>query len=286
MLDDLISRYLSTLTRNCESTESIQADLPVALPLEVIHGIIETSANFLMTKWASERKGVRTAVAMAIVPDYPLEVLEVSLLLDAVVNLFDDLIDENLTKQEKNLLVLELLRALALLNSAQLSHSLRKQIDLYFNKGITIAISEQESYARIQAARNIEEQVNIAVESYLTRGLVADIFFELPLMWQWGTDIDFRQVLYLARVDRALTLLEKDWQDVDHDIANNTHTPVTLLCHEGNEYTCLESMAENLRALGARTDTQVHPALRVVVKRLRQRIKGERSFEQHNSKMR
>jgi len=120
---------------------------------------------------------LRTSIAQKIIPDYPEEVLESSILFDAVVNLFDDLIDEVLKRKQKQLILIELIRLIALLNRKSFPDKIRNRVSIFFHKGIVIAVSEQIFLQQLTKTLNNNEQLKFAIQTYDCRSLVIDIFF-------------------------------------------------------------------------------------------------------------
>lgn len=228
-MNDLINLYLSTCEQNLNDFRLIQDELKTELPLNEIFGALSISSDVLMSMWASGRKSIRTAVAREVIADYPAEILQPSLIIDSVVNLFDELIDEILLPEQKNLLIMELIRALALSSRKRLPHFMHERIGRFFEKGIVIAISENVYLKRLKESLRFENRMENIISVYNCKSLDIDIFFEMPLLRLYGEKINLQSILELARIDRILSLIEKDYHDVSHDALHETDTPVSII---------------------------------------------------------
>ncbi len=269
-LDALINRYAGTLDRSDEILTALYPHLSAPPPLPIVREAVHSAADYILDRWASGRKSVRTQMAVATIPNYPQEVLTTSLLIDAMVNMLDDLIDERLTKQEQGQLVLELLRVIALLNETPLPTPLRFLMASYIHKGAFIAVAEQFYYPQIQPTAGDRDQ-NI-LDAYLARSIDTDFFFRLPLMWRLGVQVNVDDILALARVARALALLHKDLGDGDHDRAHRTPSPVLLLGHDDG---LLSLVVRRLAARAEQVADPDDPWLQEIASNLRRCIQDE-----------
>ena len=140
----LIDRYLSTINININKLKLILYNLHIndSNNTAQFKNILDQSANNLTIKWKNNQKTLRTKIAFEIIHDYPENILNISLCIDAMINLIDDIYDELLTKSDMNLYIVEIIRNLAIFNQMILSDIKRKKISDYFHKILCIAILE------------------------------------------------------------------------------------------------------------------------------------------------
>ena len=237
--------YLATIEENLRSVDRILAQLGIAdIPREQLRGMLLRASQSLTQRWRTGRKTVRTQIAMRFIPDYPQEVLELSLALDAIINLLDDLLDELLAGKQKAAYILEFVRVLALFNHLHVPPEYQERIADYFNKGIGIVVAEIVYREKMKATDDFDDRLLYARQCYDAKGLVMDIFVELPLLALFGPEAPLQEVVPLARLHRAVSLLHKDFDDIAHDRENGTETPMVILADEGEE-----RLRESLRLL-------------------------------------
>ncbi len=229
--------YQETTGSNIRQVNDILHQLGIHndVPITSFSEPINLSAGALVERWLVGRKTVRTSYAQMMIPGYPESVLSLSLLLDAIINILDDLLDEVLIQEQRATYILELVRILAVYNHLSISDSLRQRIATYFNKCICIVISESIFRDKIREAKNSEKKIDYTIQCYDVKSIDMDIFIELPLIALHGARIRLNEILQLARVHRAIALIKKDFQDIEHDMKNGTETPIFLLSREGSE---------------------------------------------------
>ncbi len=199
--------------------EELQNDLKYLLKL--------TERN-LTDKWITRKKVVRTKFALEAFPNYPMELLSISLYADAIVNLLDDILDELMEKDERALHVVEIAKVLtALFMDEMLDRNIMKLYSEYFSKILCVAVSEMHYSKKMQNAEKKDELIQHAISCYNYRAYDVDIFFELPMYALYG-EID-RNIVELGRTFRSANLIVKDYFDIDHDLKNKTMTPLTVV---------------------------------------------------------
>ncbi len=97
----------------------------------------------------------------------------------------------------------------------------------YFSKILCVAVSEMHYSKKMQNAEKTDELIQHAISCYNYRAYDVDIFFEIPMLVLYGK-IDGR-IIDLARIFRAVNLIVKDWNDLEHDLKNETLTPVVII---------------------------------------------------------
>ncbi len=229
--------YSSTTEDNLRAIGEILEDVRISdsIPIDQFKNMLERSSQNLMDKWSSGRKSLRTEIAFKILPEYPSAVLKTSLIIDAIIDSLDDNLDELMTKEERMLNIVELVRTTAIFNQLPVSDAARKKALEYFNKLLCIGISEILYKEKIKMLVDFKQQLHNSIKCYDCKSLVMDIFFELPLIELYGDDKNIKNIVSLARVHRAVCLIKKDFQDLEHDSENQTETPLVILSEKGKE---------------------------------------------------
>jgi len=233
---ELIAQYNSKLQENITEIEKIIEELGIAenIPIAQFEKMLTISLNNLTQKWENGRKTLRTLSAYEILPEYPMEVLNISITLDAIINLLDDILDELMTKQERGLYIIELIRILSFINREKLSNELNSKISEYFNKIICIAIPEIAYKDMLKNTDTYAKRLDLAIQCYNCKSTDMDIFMELPLIQLHGNTSEVRDIVRLSRIQRAVGLIRKDYNDLERDRDNETETPLLILSEENN----------------------------------------------------
>lgn len=202
--------------------------------MELFNKILQTSKNELVEKWRSGKKYLRTLTAIKAFPDYSLDSLYLSISIDAIINILDDLLDENLEKRAKNFYIVEIIRTLANYHYQKSNEALRRCIGNYFNKCIMIALLEKHFYDLLRNKNGDDYLLKYPTYIYDIRSLDIDVFIEIPLLD--SNTIQFKEdIIKVARTYRALELIKKDILDVEHDIDNGIDTIFTILWNHKND---------------------------------------------------
>ncbi len=228
--------YLATIEDNLRSVDRILAQLGIAdIPLEQFQGILFQASQSLTQRWRTGRKTVRTQIARMLIPDYPRDVLELSLAVDAIINLLDDLLDELLAEEQKAAYILEFVRVLALFNHLHVPPEYQERIADYFNKCIGIVVAEIVYREKMKATDDFGDRLSYALQCYDAKSLDMDVFMELPLVELLESAQMVDDLVAFTRIHRAVALIRKDFHDLSHDKENHTETPIVLLSYEGRE---------------------------------------------------
>lgn len=227
--------YLETVNSNLLELEHILEQIGITnIPIDQFREILLTSSKNLTSQWHTGRKVIRTGIAKVLIPGYPDNVLRLSLSVDAMINLLDDLLDEIMEKEQTAMYILEIVRIFAIFNQLEAPPQLQRKIASYFNKCIGIVIPEIIYKEKIKAAEDFEQKVGISFQCYNAKSMVMDIFMELPLI-ELFDDRNVDKIVEFARIHRAVALINKDFNDLEHDKFNETETPLVLLSYEGEE---------------------------------------------------
>jgi hypothetical protein len=238
IIDDVMINNFNKLKKT--SIDSVQKILDnMILESNVIHPllnkIIEETSLTLVNKWKSKKKILRTTYIYRVIPNYPEKFLELSILIDAIVNLLDDLYDEILTKEQRGLVIIELLRLLPFLTKSY-PVLVSSKISDYFSKIFTVAIMESIYKQLIEETKDFDEKLNYFIECYACKSKDIDLFVELPLIELDFDEESIKKTVSLFNTYRALQIISKDIIDINHDLANQTYTPIILLMKGGNDF--------------------------------------------------
>lgn len=229
-VSQLSDLYLETVKENADLLTDLIKRSHLDNPgfEEEYASVLEASAENIVSKWRKHRKMLRTKVVCDVIPDYPARILKQSLLLDAMVNILDDLYDEPLQKEVNSLYIIELLRTLALFNRDGL-RSYGDEVSDYLNKLLCIAILERTYMGKIQNSSTFDEVLRYSIECYDVKSMDVDIFIELPLLEMGVVAEQIAEVTGLLNVLRALHIIFKDLVDLEHDAFHGIETPIMIV---------------------------------------------------------
>lgn len=236
-MNDMINLYNDSINDNVKIIDQIMiSDIGLDDPylMELFKKILNISKNELTEKWKSGKKCIRTLSAVKAFPEYSMDSLKLLISIDAIVNILDDLLDENLEEHVQNVYILEIIRILAYYHYQNTNDVLRYHIGNYFNKGIIIALLEKHFYDLIKNENRDKKLLEIAINVYNIRSLDIDIFIEIPLLA--SNTIQCKDVvLKVARIFRALELIKKDFLDVEYDLEKGQETLFTMFWNRKND---------------------------------------------------
>ena len=224
-MKQLTKIYESTTKENLDEIKNIlkKCEMDKSLNIASYEKILSVSTDNVSKKWKSGRKYARTYfVAQAFGSHYPEKYLKFSMLFDAMVNILDDFFDEDLSKEEKGLYVLEFLRVFSLYNIYCPNIKIQKDTALYFNKLITLAIGENTYFNLIKKEKQIEKIVKYSADLLLCRAMDIDIFVEIALIEKNNKKEE--NLKKIAKIFRAINIFKKDIDDIEHDQKNNIET--------------------------------------------------------------
>ena len=240
-MKEIVSIYKKSVDKNLKDISSILEKLDIKNP-EVILSckkILNLSADNVINKWLSGRKYSRTVfVKQAFGKFYPKKYLEISMSIDAMINILDDLIDEKVDDKEKTLFILEFLRVYSLYNSEHPKGKIQIALGHDFNKLISIAISEGIYQKMIAKEKNIEKIIEYSVQIFGCRGTDINIFNEIAL-----TDVKnnnaAKKIKEIGRIFRAVNIFKKDIKDINYDKKMGMETIITFMSSR-KDYNFLE----------------------------------------------
>jgi hypothetical protein len=233
-MKDISRSYQKGVRKNILEIKTILKDLRIEkeIPFSLYKNVLDQSANNIISKWVSGKKYCRTYFTKkAFGRLYPAKYTQISLCIDAMVNILDDLLDESLAKKTKSKYVIEFLRVFSLYNNKYIiSKEIQKSLEKYFNKLITLAIAENFYQNKIAQEQNLNEIIKNSADLLMCRGMDIDIFVEIALS---GSGFkDKRIIMTIKRISklfRGINILKKDIKDIQHDRKNNIETIVTLV---------------------------------------------------------
>lgn len=244
----IINYYDDSVYDNLKMIEKILiSDIGLNDPylMELFNKILQTSKNGLVEKWKSGKKYLRTLSVIKAFPEYHMNSLKLSISIDAMINIFDDLFDENIEQHTKNFYLVEIFRMLANYHYQELDENLRFHVGNYFNKLIMIALLEKYFYDLMKNGKKDDYLLKNAAHVYDVRSLDIDIFVEIPLLA--SNTIQFKDdILKVARIFRALEIIKKDFLDVEYDLENGQDTLFTMFWNRKNDLRNLISKLTDL----------------------------------------
>lgn len=245
--ETLIERYLSMVELNLSR---IDDTVHMNNNQSSLEQIIRRAACNLTEKWRRGRKALRTEVAYRALSGYPDSTLNASLTLDAMINLLDDIYDEALVKEEMALYIVELIRTIANM-SHLVENGERATMEQYFNKILVIAFSEMHYRTRIKESVSREEKLSNVIKCYEVKSTDMDVFIELPLRARGLDDETTSKYTQLGRVHRAISIIVKDLDDLEHDVEAGEETPAVLLFrdHDGSARRILDDCVKHFEDL-------------------------------------
>ncbi len=225
-----IDIYLKTLEFNIVDIEKILKDLKISdVSISIYREILKQSSSILPNKWQSGRKYSRTLfVQNALGKSYPKKYSALSLSVDSMVNILDDLLDEQLKKEEKEGYVVEFLRIFSYFEK-NANFKMNKIMSLYINKLITLAVAEKFYQKFIENKKDIKKIVELSANLLVCRGMDIDIFLEIGILDKKIEHLGKKKIGEIARLFRALNILKKDIADIKHDQKNGQKTVVTIV---------------------------------------------------------
>lgn len=233
MEQELIELYEKTIEENVAYLRNLEDELFGSTEFgETMHKSLIQSTKNLTDKWRSQEKYIRTAYAMRAIPDYPDEVKKLSIFLDANINLMDDILDENLSREEMALYLVELLRVLSIKDGYPMTQALKQKISDYFNKIIFVAISEGALFPQFSKQEK-SKLLAMILRSYFSRSIDMDLFLELPLHESGCDKENMNALIKAGRVFRVMNLAKKDFMDIEHDKEKNIINPVSVAMKKG-----------------------------------------------------
>jgi len=213
--------------------ESLAKSVGIENSIDAIDKMYDLASGTIGHKWDIGEKTPRTDhIRKAMGKDYPDSALIASTFTDTVVAGLDELLDQDLEKAERLSYVMTEVASIGKLvgNDLGLTRKQRDVIGKYFYDTIMMIAGMEVNYSNL--VRNIENEdkfLKLAKEFYGSRAAVMDVFIQLPLI---ELDYDMRKkevknIIEVARRNRAIGMNRKDIYDRQIDIKNNTRTPYT-----------------------------------------------------------
>ncbi len=231
-MDTIKKQYEASLKGDLDEIRTILDSLGMSDPnnMEVCSNILGRSCDNLTSTWISGRKYVRTYYIMEAFPAYSKHAQELSIKLDAMVNLLDDLLDENLSREEKALYIVELLRIISNFSRHNKDKTLSDYIGRYFNELICIASLEDIYCRKIEKEKDKFELIDHMIKIYDCKSNDMNIFADIALQDLGISDkASYDAVKSSARHFRAINLISKDLNDIEHDLEQGTDSIIILV---------------------------------------------------------
>lgn len=226
---NLMDVYDKIFEKSISEIEKISKDLGIHKDewFSFYRSVLVDSSRMVKGKWETGRKYARTAfVRKALGSSYPEELTEKSLSVDSIINILDDLFDEKLDTLTKSLLIIETGVLLGFLNKHEMyTKKVAKIFGEYLYKIVFMGLTERILKEALTKTEGTESFFRIALSIYLARSMDIDFFVQI---------VD-KKLMGEARTFRALNLIKKDMDDIEHDIENENDTPITILYKRDKE---------------------------------------------------
>jgi hypothetical protein len=227
-LNKILNIYESSIDNNIESIKKILQRLNIddSEYISKYKGLLDKSSNFITNKWKKRLKYLRTEFILQVFEDeYPRNNLELSIMTDALINILDDILDEELNKNSKTLYIIEILRVISVLFRQDLNPIILKKIGLYFEELITLANYESEILSNVKKTDEKRKIVSLSADLLICRGMDIDIFLDYGINMRLDED-EQTFIKDLSRIYRGLNILKKDIIDIPHDKETNQESLV------------------------------------------------------------
>ncbi len=234
----ILESYRKSLNFNLNFIKGVLSSDNLAIYdfLEQIESLLSDSLENIAKKWEDNKKHARTELVMkGFSDDYPIKNLNISIMMDAMINILDDIYDENLEKNEKGLYIIEFLRVFATLNFEGLSGFMQDSIYKYFNRLITIPIAEKSIYKELISEDEYSKIITHSINLLNIRSVDVDFFVDAALDLSGFNDKENKLITNTFRKFRAINIFQKDINDVNHDIQSGQNTPVTFIWQNKKE---------------------------------------------------
>jgi len=231
-MKEVVLIYKKSVDTNLKDISSMLKKLNMKDPaiFSACKKILNLSADNVINKWLSGRKYSRTVfVKQAFGKFYPKKYIEISMSIDAMINILDDLIDEEIDDNEKTLFILEFLRVYSLYNSKNIKAKIQTAIGHDFNKLISLAVAEKVYQKMIAKEKDIKKIIEYSIQIFGCRGTDINIFNEIALTDAKNNNVE-KKIKEIGRIFRAINIFKKDVKDIDYDKKMGMKTIITLMC--------------------------------------------------------
>ncbi len=230
-MKEIVSIYKKSVDKNLKDINSILKKLDMKNPevFSACKKALKTSSANVVKKWLSGRKYSRTVfVKQAFGKFYPKKYLETSIFIDAMINILDDLIDEEIDDKEKILYVLEILRTFSLYNLQKPNPKIQTAFGYCFNRLISVPFAENIYQKKIRKEKIMKKIIEYSAEILKHRATDIDVFNEIALMNYKNKKVK-EKIKKIGKIFRASTIFKKDIEDINYDKKMGMETVVTLM---------------------------------------------------------
>ncbi len=218
-------RYIDIFKDDNQKTKKISESLSTEEAFETVSHISDLSSKNIANMWKNGQKVCRTKYVMeAMGENYPTPILEISLVIDAIVNNLDELLDESLPKDKKSLHIFDLSKDIGYISSSNKLNSEQKEmVGTFFRNKIPIVGGGEFYYTEL--IQGSPDDFTLWKKYYDSRIIDIDIFMELAL-----NELGYKSedTIRAARDFRAVNLISKDIRDIEDDVENGIKTPFTI----------------------------------------------------------
>ena len=219
-MQEIIDLHKESLKNNLDEISKILKERGVRNEsvLDSCNEILSLSCENIVKKWKNGKKYLRTSfVKEAFSNSYPENIIKTSIYIDTIINILDDLLDEKMDDNNKKLYVLEFLRVFSLYNYEYPTKEFQACLGKYFNKLISLAVTEDCYKNLIDRENNLDMVVKHSIEVLDCRSMDIDIFIELVILNDSLYDDKNDNIIKIGRMFRAINIMKKDILDIEHD---------------------------------------------------------------------
>lgn len=227
----IASLYNKSVGDSLEDIKNIlnESNSEAKLFLPQYKDVLTKTANNIANKWKIGEKYLRTSFALeAFGKYYPVRHLGLSITIDAMINILDDLFDKDLSRNDKAEYILEFLRTFSLYSFDKYNFEFQSGVGHYFNKLITLALGEQWLLAESKKKNRLADIIKISSDLLYLRSHDMDIFIEIALA-NYKQKENISAIHETGRIFRALNILKKDIIDAERDKEENQETLITFM---------------------------------------------------------
>jgi len=227
-IQKIVENYRESISLNLDDINSEIIKNPVISEKEILslfQELLSNTSYVVSERWLKKEKYLRTKYTLSVFGEsFPQDRLTLSLCVDAMVNILDDFYDEALTKKQKQIYLIELLRVISIINQNIPSLELSVEFGKYFDKLITLAVCENFNLKQMKENLNDDFVISTGASLLLTRAYDMDIFVQIA-----ESNNSHNTLLMEFRLLRALSILKKDILDLKRDIETDQESIVTFV---------------------------------------------------------
>ena len=246
----IIEVYKKDLSKNLDEIAQLLGEKKINDPgiKSCCDEILLLSCENIVKKWLVGRKHLRTLfVREAFASFYPEKVVKTSVYIDAIINILDDLLDEEISDEEKKLYILEFLRVFSLYNYEHPPEEIQTYLGSYFNKLISLAITEDYYKNLVGSENEMKKLIEYSIKVLDCRSMDIDIFNEMAISCNCCnySSSEKEKIKKAGRIFRAVNIMKKDIKDLNHDKETNQESIISKITEKKLNFCEYVSLVSN-----------------------------------------